>query len=67
MKKFNLDAHRGWIEAAKKVVSPNPEERKVACPDCGHRYLSIHDLPSDEDCQESSSTARRATQPSTFA
>jgi hypothetical protein len=52
MKPFNYDVQRGWIDAAIKLANSSPADWKVACPSCAHQYLSVRNLPSDEDCQE---------------
>jgi transcription elongation factor Elf1 len=40
---------QAWFQTTHKLADST---LKVACPVCGHRYLSVQNFPSDEDCQE---------------
>lgn len=43
------DQRHAWLQATYKLVDPT---LKVPCPICRHEYLSVLNLPSDEDCRE---------------
>lgn len=44
--------HLAWPRAGIELGGPNPAGQKVACPSCGHEYLSFRNLPSDENTRE---------------